>query len=166
MALTDKIERLLGPIAADMGLAIVEATYSGRVLQILLERADGSPPTIDECERASKAFSAHLDVEDPIQEKYMLEVGSAGIARPLLKLSDWKRFIGREAKAELANQPPGCDRKKFTGAIKSVEGSTITLSSDETETSFDFGDVARAKLHVTDDDFKKILKEKKNERKK
>ncbi|MDR2098510.1 MAG: ribosome maturation factor RimP, partial [Rickettsiales bacterium] len=154
-----------------------EAAYSGRVLRILLERLDGSTPTIGECEKASKAFSANLDVEDLIQEKYLLEVGSAGIERPLAKPADYARFAGREAKVELKEPillpsgaiDGGIRKKRLVGKIVSAKGETICMETEadglKNLITFEFGDVQKAKLRFSDDSFKKILNDNKKERK-
>jgi ribosome maturation factor RimP len=150
MAQTDKIKALLDPIAGSKGLGIVGITYGRRVLSILVERLDGKPLSIDEISDASRTFSAHLDVADIIKERYFLEVGSAGLDRPLSSPADFKRFEGKEAKVELLDIEPG----KLKGKISSATDKTVTIG----ETAINYTDIKKAKLHLTDEDYRKLLK--------
>lgn len=170
MLLTEKIEEILTPIANDYDMDIVQVNYAKKNLQILLEKKDGSSPTIDECEEASRAFSATLDVEDLINEKYMLEVGSAGMDRPLTKLTDFEKFIGRDIKVEL-KMPRNLEdeRKRFKGKIASLKNQTISLDTfldDKNQIiEFEFDNIAKAKLLITDEMIKEILKNNKKNNK-
>lgn len=163
MLLTEKIEEVLTPITNDYGIDIVQINYGKKTLQILLEKKDGSSPTIDECEEVSRAFSATLDVEDLIKEKYMLEVGSAGMDRPLTKLGDFEKFIGRDIKVEL-KMPRNFEdeRKRFKGKIAKVENQMIALETYLDEKNqvieFEYDNVAKAKLLITDEYIKEILR--------
>ena len=104
MDIVQKITQIIEPTLADMGFALVRVLYQGadtnNTLQIMIERADYSAMQADDCEKVSKALSAILDVEDVIANRYLLEVTSPGIDRPLVKLADYERFCGREAKVE------------------------------------------------------------------
>lgn len=157
MALVEKIESVLSPVAKGLDLAIVQVAHSGKVLQILLEKSDGSPPSIGECESAARAFSAHLDVEDMIRERYFLEVGSAGMDRPLAKPEDFRRFAGREAKVELKKPIDESGRKTIRGKIESAGESSATIGGLEIE----FANISKARLLVTDEQIRQILKERK-----
>ena len=105
----------------------------------------------------SRALSALLDVEDPIKDAFTLEVSSAGLDRPLTRLTDFERFTGFKAKAETRHLVDG--RRRFSGIIAGVEGDQIVLrtengepeSSDEAR--LNFGDLAKAKLVATDELF-------------
>ncbi len=171
MIITEKIEQILEPTASEYGLNIVQVSYAHQVLQILVEKLDLSPISIDECERVSKAFSTILDVEDIIKDKYMLEVSSAGMDRPLVKLDDYKRFTGRNVKLELKMPRSAEDtRKRLKGKILSVDGTTINLETtlDKKLQTVDlkFDNILKCKLLVDDDLIREILKKDKQERKK
>ena len=56
------------------------------------------PVTVDDCARASRALEGRLDAEGSVGERYVLEVSSPGVERPLLKPADWRRFAGKRAK--------------------------------------------------------------------
>lgn len=170
MLITEKIETLLESVAKEYDLNIVQVSFAHQTLQILVEKTDYSSPSIDECESVSKAFSTILDVEDLIHEKYMLEVSSAGMDRPLVKLKDYERFIGRDVKLEL-KMPRNADddRKRLKGKILKVEGDNIfletTLDKQLQTVDFKFDNVLKCKLLITDDFIKQLLKEDKKERK-
>jgi len=150
MALNDKIKSLLDPVAVSKGLGIVGVSYGGRTLSVLVERADGKPLSIDDIADASRAFSAHLDVADIIKERYFLEVGSSGLDRPLSSPADFKRFEGREAKVELIDGEP----RKFKGKISNATNKNVVIG----DTTLDYADIKKAKLYVSDEDFRNILK--------
>ncbi|MDR1476769.1 MAG: ribosome maturation factor RimP [Rickettsiales bacterium] len=158
MTLVEKIESILEPAAKSRGLAIVQVAHAGRSLQVLLEKENGESPTIDECEAASREFSALLDVEDPMRERYFLDVGSAGMDRPLVKPADFARFVGFDAKIELKLPLGESERRTIKGKIESADGRHVKIGGDEIE----FGNISKAKLVTTDERIRKILKERKN----
>ena len=158
MDLCDRITHLIAPLADELGLEIVRVRMmSGRTptLQIMAERADGTM-TVGACAELSRAVSALLDVEDPIAGEYNLEVSSPGIDRPLTRLKDFERWLGFEAKVELARPTPE-GRKRFRGTLKSVDGDTIALelpdvpATEEALVALPFADVGEAKLILTDE---------------
>lgn len=117
-----RIAHLAEPVLAGLGYRLVRAKLSaqaGMTVQIMAERPDGSM-TIADCERASEALSPVLDVEDFVRRAYRLEVSSPGIDRPLVRLSDFRRAVGREVRVELSGGIGG--RKRFRGKIVAVEG--------------------------------------------
>ena len=172
MTVIEKITEILKGVATTYNLDIVQVTYAKRVLQILVEHADLSPVTIDECEVASKAFSASLDVEDVIKERYMLEVSSAGMDRPLVTIDDYIRFVGRKIKLELKMPRNAEDnRKKLKGTLVNAgKDGVITIQTvlDKVEQNIDleFANILKCKLLIDDDFIKQILKQDKQERKK
>ena len=121
-----------------------------KTLQIMAERPDGSID-VDDCGQISTAVSALMDVEDPIEDNYALEVSSPGIDRPLTRLKDFERFAGFEAKLEL--QMPHEGQRRFRGRLRGVEGDTIIVLLDEGERELrvSFAEMAKAKLVLTDD---------------
>lgn len=110
-------------ILQSMGFRLVRVKImagQGMIVQIMAERPEGTL-TIDECEEIHDALSPALDVEDPISQAYRLEISSAGIDRPLVRVSDFRRAIGMDARVELA-RPHESGRKRFRGPIRAVEG--------------------------------------------
>jgi len=156
-----RIAHIAQPVLAQLGLRLVRArilAQSGMTLQIMAERPDGTM-TIDDCEAASQALSPELDVEDVISDAYRLELSSPGIDRPLVRVSDFRRAIGHEAKIELT-QPLETGRKRFRGNILSVEGegrdAVVTLErndappDEEKTVRMPLRDLDEAKLMLTD----------------
>lgn len=124
-----RIEALITPAVQAMGYDVVRVLVSGQqrpVLQVMAERVDGAPMTVDDCADISRALSALLDVEDPITGAYTLEVSSPGIDRPLTRLADFVRFAGFEARVESALPIDG--RKRFRGTLMGVQDEQVRIA--------------------------------------
>jgi ribosome maturation factor RimP len=151
--LQEKISAIIEPSLGAMGYALVQVRLSEggrRTLQIMAERTDGKNMTVDDCADISHSVSALLDVEDPIEGAYTLEVSSPGIDRPLVKLADFVRFKGFEAKLE--TKLSVASRKRFKGRLKDVEGETIVMQTVEgAVVNIPFHSVQSAKLLLTDE---------------
>jgi ribosome maturation factor RimP len=123
-----RIARIVEPIANDLGYSLVRIKMTqenGLTLQIMAEDENGRF-NITDCERLSKDVSPVLDVEDPIDREYHLEVSSPGIDRPLVRARDFATYIGHEAKIELSDLLDG--RRRFRGLIKAVDADTVTIT--------------------------------------
>ncbi len=119
------------PAIEAMGFDLVRVQLSGGerpVLQIMIERADRVAMTVDDCAEVSRTVSALLDVEDPIGGAYTLEVSSPGIDRPLVRLADFVRFAGFEAKVETRMPVEG--RRRFRGRILGAGDGMVRLALD------------------------------------
>jgi ribosome maturation factor RimP len=152
MDLAPRIEGLIGPIVGDLGFDIVRIQLSNNgdeQLQVMVEPAGGGNVTVDDCATISRAISAILDVEDPIEAAYDLEVSSPGLDRPLVRISDYQRFAGFEAKVETGAPLDG--RKRFRGRLGGVDGENVLLSAENEEWVIPFAKIRRAKLMLTDD---------------
>jgi len=136
-----------------MGYELVRVQVMGKetpTVQIMADRADNAPFTLDDCTEVSHLLSAVLDVEDPVASAWTLEVSSAGIDRPLTRLKDWLRYAGHKAKAELNFPGPG-GRKRFTGTIITADAQTAQLKVDTGEiVALNLADIRSAKLILTD----------------
>jgi ribosome maturation factor RimP len=149
--LEEKVIALLEPAAADVGYALVRVRLSGlrrKRLQIMAERLSDGTMNIDDCSKLSRAISPVLDAEDPIKGFYDLEVSSPGIDRPLVRLEDFARFIGHEAKIELSAGVDG--RRRYRGIIAGVDGDKVTMTVDGAAATFPFAWVHEARLMLTD----------------
>ncbi len=149
---TVEIERLVEPPLDGMGYELVRVHLTGGArptLQIMAERKDRREMTVENCAEISRNLSALLDVEDPISETYALEVSSPGIDRPLVRLDDYDRFAGFEARIETKRPHDG--RRKFTGRLGGVRGRRIAIGDDDGEAEIPFDNIARAKLVLTDE---------------
>jgi ribosome maturation factor RimP len=156
-----KIMQVIEPSLTSMGYELVQVKLAdgkrSKTLSIMAERADAVSMSFDDCTEITRTVSALLEVEDPINSAYDLEVCSPGIDRPLTKLVDFTRFCGHEAKVETMIPVEG--RKRFRGEIKGVKGEVITLTMPEkNEISFPFAHVKTAKLVLTDTLVKKNAK--------
>ena len=119
--------QVVAPVLQGMGYRLVRIKVSGEAgctVQIMAERPDGSMQ-IEDCEAISKALSPVLDIADPIDEAYPLEISSPGIDRPLVRRSDFERHAGHLAKVEMAVAHQG--RKRFRGILRGVENNAVRL---------------------------------------
>lgn len=150
--LAARVAAAIEPALGTLGYRLVRVKVTGRdggTLQVMAERPDGSF-TIDDCEATSRALSPILDVEDPIQGAYRLEVSSPGIDRPLVRRSDIERALGHEAKIEMTMMVEG--RKRFRGILEAIEGGAVKLKSTEgkEDALLPMAEIADAKLMLTD----------------
>jgi len=139
------------PTAAGLGYRIVRVRLSGnrrKTLQIMAERVSDGFMGIDDCGRLSRALSPLFDLEDPIPGEFTLEVSSPGIDRPLMRIEDFERFKGYEAKLETAAMIDG--RRRWRGLITAVEGEEITLATDQGDAKLKFSGLSDARLVLTD----------------
>ena len=147
------VARLIEPSLDSMGYDLVRVQISGgasdRCLQIMAERKDRAEMNVEDCASISRNISTILDVEDPITEAYTLEVSSPGMDRPLVRLEDFTRFAGFEARIDTMEAI--VDRKRFRGKLKGVEGETILIEVDGETYEIPFEDILRAKLVLTDE---------------
>ena len=149
---TNSIAQAIEPSLEAMGYRLVRvAVTSGRrtTLQVMAERLDDQPMTVEDCAQISHSVSALLDVADPIAGAYMLEISSPGIDRPLVRSEDYDRFSGFEARIELARPIDG--RKRFRGRLLGTAGGSVRLATETGEVNLPLTDVARAKLVLNDD---------------
>jgi ribosome maturation factor RimP len=114
---------------------------------------------VDDCADISNAVSAVLDVEDPISDAYNLEVSSPGIDRPLTRLKDFEMFEGYEAKLETHDMIDG--RRRFKGELAGVEGTEVLINVEEGTIGLEFDWLSDAKLVLTDDLIKEMLRQRK-----
>lgn len=148
----EQIERLVEPSLSAMGYEIVRIMIMGKhtpTLQIMAERKDDRPMTVEDCADISRQISAVLDVEDPIRSAYTLEVSSPGLDRPLTRPKDYQRFAGYEAKLETRFPIDG--RRKFTGKLVGIDGEVVKLKDDAGEVSLPYAQIQKAKLVLTDE---------------
>ena len=147
----ERVIALIEPTAAGLGYRIVRVRLSGnrrKRLQIMAERVSDGQMGIDDCGRLSRALSPVFDLEDPVQGEYDLEISSPGIDRPLMRIEDFERFIGFDAKLETA--VPINNQRRWKGVIKAVNGDDITLATEHGEAKLKFSALSDARLVLTD----------------
>ena len=142
-----ELTELLAPIVAELGLECLGVEYSpshgNSLVRVYIDALDRAV-TVDDCEAASRQISATLDVHDPVQGRYTLEVSSPGLDRPLFTPEQFARFIGQSTKLEV-NLPIN-GRRRFQGPIRAVEGSAIVLEQDGVDVRIAHENVHKAKL--------------------
>jgi len=152
-----RVAAIVEPVLDSMGYRLVRVRLSGQnglTLQIMAERGDGTM-TVEDCEALSRALSPVLDVEDPIDRAYHLEISSPGIDRPMVRRSDFERWCGHLVKCETGVAVDG--RKRFRGTIVAVDHDGFVLRrdqasyGDEAQVRILFDAVTEAKLILTDD---------------
>jgi ribosome maturation factor RimP len=129
-----------------MGYELVGVEFHGSehhgILRIYIDQEKGI--TVDDCADVSRQISALLDVEDPIQQAYDLEVSSPGINRPLFKKADYQKYAGAQAKIKLGVALNG--RKNFSGILQGCEDDLVLIEVDNEVFELPFHDIARANL--------------------
>ena len=152
-----RVAAVAGPVLEGMGYRLVRIKISGDAgctVQIMAERPDGSMQ-LEDCEAISRALSPVLDVADPIERAYRLEISSPGIDRPLVRRSDFERYAGHLVKIEMAVAHQG--RKRFRGTLAGVEGDAVRLrrddvrAGDEPDVLLVMEDISDARLVLTDE---------------
>lgn len=157
-----RIAEIITPTVEGMGFGLVRVRLmSGKksTLQIMAERPDGTME-VDDCADLSRAVSAVLDVEDPIEGEYALEVSSPGIDRPLTRPQDFVRWEGWIAKLETNELIDG--RKRFKGELRGVEDGEILIEIEEGVIGLSFDLLSDAKLVLTDELIAESLKGRKD----
>ena len=148
-----KIESMIGPSLSAMGYSIVRVAFTGGrsrpTLQIMAERLDDVAMSVEDCETISHTVSALLDVADPIDSAYQLEISSPGIDRPLTRRADYERFAGFEAKIEMLRPVEG--QRRFRGKLMGLEGDDAKLLVGTETLLLPLDAIARAKLVLTDE---------------
>ncbi|MCP3971828.1 MAG: ribosome maturation factor RimP [Rhodobacteraceae bacterium] len=156
-----RLVEIITPVIEGMGFELVRVRFmSGKTatVQIMAERPEGGIE-VDQCADISNAVSAALDVEDPLEDAYTLEVSSPGIDRPLTRLKDFETFEGYEAKLETQDLIDG--RKRFKGMLAGIEGHEVLINVDEGTIGLQFDWLADAKLVLTDELIKEMLRQRK-----
>lgn len=147
------LERLIEPEVRNLGYELVRVMMIGGAsdptLQVMAERSDTRQLDIADCERISRRLSELLDLADPIEGSYRLEVSSPGIDRPLTRLADYADWAGFEARITLGQSLEG--RKHFTGTLEGLNGQNISVhAKDGQDYLLPFSAISSAKLLLTD----------------
>ncbi|NNU79033.1 ribosome maturation factor RimP [Halovulum dunhuangense] len=157
-----RLASIVSPTIESMGYELVRLRFMGGRRPILQIMADTPENTIevDDCAKISRAVSALLDVEDPIEGEYSLEVSSPGIDRPLTRLKDFETYAGHDVKLTTAELISG--RKNFRGILRGVEENEVLVDIEEGTIGLPFDWLTDAKLVLTDALIAESLKAKKD----
>ena len=146
-----RLAGVIAPVVEDLGFELVRVRLmsgKAKTLQIMAERPDGGME-VDDCATISTAVSATLDVEDPIEDAYTLEVSSPGIDRPLTRMKDFSVWSGCEAKLETSELIDG--RKRFRATLHGVEEDEVLVEVDDGIVRLKFDWLNDARLVLNDD---------------
>lgn len=164
-AMDRRLAEIVQPVIEGLGFELVRIRLMGgatRILQIMADKPEGGIE-VDDCGDISTAVSAVLDVEDPIEENYVLEVSSPGIDRPLTRLKDFEMWKGWEARVETTELIDG--RRRFKGTLAGVEGDEVLIEIEEGKETvtigLQFDWLSDAKLILTDELITEMLRQKK-----
>ena len=160
-AIDQRMAGILTPVIEGLGYELVRVRLmSGKTntLQIMADKPEGGIE-VDDCAKISTAVSAVLDVEDPLEEAYTLEVSSPGIDRPLTRLKDFDAWSGYEAKIETTELIDG--RRRFRGVLAGTDGNEVLVEIDEGTIGLQFEWLSDAKLLLTDGLISEMLRQRK-----
>lgn len=148
MSKADQIQGLLQDPVESLGYDLIQVTLSKAkrpVLQLMIDRLDEKGVSIDDCTTVSRHVSTLLDVEDPLDGGYILEVTSPGLNRPLVRPVHFERFLKYPVKLRLVAEMEG--RKQFRGVLQQVKDDGVVLAlPEDTEIFFGWAQIAQAKL--------------------
>ncbi|MGB0904272.1 MAG: ribosome maturation factor RimP [Mangrovicoccus sp.] len=161
-----RMAEIVTPVIEDLGYELVRIRLMGgktHTLQIMADKPDGGIE-VDDCAKISTAVSAVLDVEDPLEDAYTLEVSSPGIDRPLTRIKDFDNWEGYEAKIETTEMIDG--RRRFKGTLSGTENTEILITIDGPQgepvtIGLEFDWLSDAKLILTDDLITEMLRQRK-----
>jgi ribosome maturation factor RimP len=160
-AIDRRLAEIVRPVIEGMGFELVRIRLMGgktRILQIMADKPEGGID-VDDCGEISTAVSLVLDVEDPLEDNYVLEVSSPGIDRPLTRLKDFEVWAGWEARIETTELIDG--RRRFKGTLVGVEDGEILITVEEGTIGLQFDWLSDAKLLLTDELIVEMLRQKK-----
>jgi ribosome maturation factor RimP len=164
-AIDRRLADIISPVIEGLGFELVRIRLMGgktRTLQIMVDRPEGGIE-VDECATCSTAISAVLDVEDPIEDNYILEVSSPGIDRPLTRLKDFDMWVEYEARLETTELIDG--RRRFKGILQGTEGDEVLIEIEDGGATLTIGLkfdwLSDAKLLLTDELIAEVLRQRK-----
>ncbi len=152
--LEEKIANIVTPVIEDLGLAFHRIKISGEdgssLVQIMAEDLKTSNLLVDDAAKISRAISAVMDVEDPINGAYRLEVSSPGIDRMLIRKDEFDRYKSFEIKIETLT-PAENGQKRYRGVLNGIEDNNILVTTDTGDIKIPYSSLAQAKLVLTDE---------------
>jgi ribosome maturation factor RimP len=164
-AIDRRMAEIVTPVIEGLGFELVRIRLMGgntRTLQIMADKPEGGIE-VDDCGAISTAVSVVLDVEDPLEDNYILEVSSPGIDRPLTRLKDFDMWAGYEARIETSELISG--RRRFKGVLAGTEGEEVLIEIEEggapVTIGLQFDWLSDAKLILTDDLIAEMLRQRK-----
>ncbi len=164
-AIDRRMAEIVTPVIEGLGFELVRIRLMGgntRTLQIMADRPDGGIE-VDDCGTISTAVSLVLDVEDPLEDNYILEVSSPGIDRPLTRLKDFDMWVGYEARIETTELISG--RRRFKGRLAGIDGEEVLIEIEDqgepVTIGLQFDWLSDAKLILSDELIAEMLRQRK-----
>lgn len=150
-----KITGLVEPLLAREGFELVEVEIAGTgpstILRLYIDKPGGV--TLDDCASVSEAVSAMMDVEDPFESAYNLEVSSPGLDRPLRKATDFQKYSGKRVRVKTYGPIEGAGtRKVFVGKLLGFEDAKVKVDVDGTVYAVPHDAIAKANLEWSPDE--------------
>jgi ribosome maturation factor RimP len=141
-----RIREIAEPIAAERGLEVLDIELAGPIVRILLDSPDESRKVgIDDCQAVSQRVGDGLDAHEAVGSRYMLEVSSPGVNRPLKKAEHFRRVLGR--KVRVRTRPAGAERRTWLGLLEGVDEAGIRIATESAEVeSIAWSDIDKANL--------------------
>ena len=147
--ITERVTELARPHVEAEGCSLWDVEYVREAgtwyLRVFIDKEGGV--SIDDCERISRRLDPVLDEEDPIPESYVFEVGSAGADRELRRPGDFERYMGSQVDVRLYQPVDGS--KLYVGVLAGYEDGRVSIDCGKQRRSFEKGQVAQVRLHVT-----------------
>lgn len=153
------LERLVNSVITPLGFQLVQVIFKGgkdRLLKVLIDRVDMKKVSVSDCKEVSESISAALAVEGIIEGSYSIEVSSAGIERPLIKLRDFQMFLGQEIKLKLKKVHNG--KIQFKGTLINVRENEIVIDKKGVKLTFDYHSIKQANRIFTDELLRQLLR--------
>ncbi|MCP3990756.1 MAG: ribosome maturation factor RimP [Actinomycetia bacterium] len=127
MTVQERVQELLAPIIATLGVELLEVEFSGNALRLTVEEGDGGV-TSERLAEVNRLVSPILDQHDPVPGRYTLEVSSPGLERPLKRAEHFLRAVGEQVVVKLV---PDCEPRRLRGSLVSVEDGSIVIDTVE-----------------------------------
>jgi ribosome maturation factor RimP len=133
VALEELVLNELRPLGLELFELRSLGTKNRPVLDVRIDRTDGEKITVEDCARASRAIEARLDEASYAGTRYVLEVSSPGVERPLRNAADWRRFVGRDAVVTndaVSGGPDAGSREVRITAVEGGDGEEVIVAQD------------------------------------
>ena len=142
MGVIERVNQLVAPICADLGVEVVDVDHAGGILRVTVERDGGVD--IDTISLITRELTRALDHDDPIPGRYTLEVSSPGLERPLRRQSHFVRAVGQRIKVKTKPHVDGARRLEGTLATAGDDGIELVNDDDGTTRALAYDDIERA----------------------
>lgn len=153
------VYEMVKPITDELGLVLWDVVFEKEgaywYLRVYIDRDDGMPD-MNDCENVTRPLSKLLDEKDPIEQSYILEVGSPGLGRELKKEEHFRRYMECPVRIRFIRETENGE-KELIAALKEYNKDSVTVAYDGEERVIKLADTAFIRLYddedIFDDDF-------------